>query len=328
MLDTKKRAVQCVDARIGIISNNEELIRNPRYFDSTLVESLRTNVLEYRETEYANLDAEFVVIDDPSAQSSISIGPETCFCSGDFTKYENQCKDIRYSLFGNLGLFFRYSMSVLERKHRIYSFHASSLFVPSSNTLVLVVGGAGAGKTVYLLKGLLEDWQVFSTEMTHFRIVDDNVEFYKGSLYDNVRLGSLLYDFPNAVDKLGIELPESENPWNDQIAIDLSSIQAEDKYVNPKVLILNVRIESGRKEAIISQIGEEQKILFHLFKNAGEKFAYPWLMYEHIPVQGCDDEELAQKRLDALRLFLKKGNLSSVNNILAGVGSCLDGLDL
>ena len=61
-----------------------------------------------------------------------------------------------------------------------------------------------AGKTVFLLEGLTRGWTVFSTEMTHMRVTDSGYEFYKGSLFDNIRLGTLLYDFPAVAARLGL----------------------------------------------------------------------------------------------------------------------------
>ena len=192
-----KRAVKIVDARMGIVSNNEKLITEPRYFEGQVMESLLTDIHSIEPIPFTeDLDSYFVVIDDPHVQPQVKVTDKVCTATGDFTRYEKECSDNRYSLFGNLGLFFKYLLVTLERYHNIYSFHASSMYSPSRNTLLLVVGGAGAGKTVFLLKGLEDDWRIFSTEMTHFRFTDKGYEFYMGSLYDNIRLGNLIYDFP------------------------------------------------------------------------------------------------------------------------------------
>ncbi|MFH1943018.1 MAG: hypothetical protein ABIL68_13025 [bacterium] len=322
-----KRAVRCVDATVGIVSNNEHLIREKRYFESARVESLLTNIHQLKEVPYEGIDAEFIVMDDPALKPCIRIGKATSFCAGDFSFWERECQDVRYSLFGNLGLFFRYLLSVLERFHGIYSFHASSFYIPKSGTLLLVMGGPGAGKTVYLLRGLLEGWKIFSTEMTHLQITKDGVEFYKGSLYDNVRVGSLVYDFPEVTEKLGLRIPDEKDVWEDKITVDLRSEEAEDVYRNPRVQIINVRIESGRKDAKVSVIQNKDKLAWMLHKNASEKFATPWLMYERLPVEGCDDGKLSDLRLKTMQTFLAKADLLPVKSILAGVENCLDGIE-
>jgi hypothetical protein len=323
-----KRAIGCLDARIGIVSNNNALMRDARYFESDRLESLLTNVHRLPEVSYENIDAEVLVLDDPHIQPYVSVGERTCTCAGDFSSWERDCKDIRYSVFGNLGLFFRYSLAALERFHGIYSFHASSLFVPQSNTVLLIVGGAGAGKTVYLLKGVVEGWQILSTEMTHLRLTEDGYEFYKGSLYDNVRVGSLVYDFPEAIEKLGLHIPKVDDVWGHKVTIDLRPLEADDVYRNPRVQIINARIESDRTKANVSDMKAKEKVLWTLYQNASEKLAPPWLMYERVPVGGCDDDELARARLEALRKFLDIADMAPVKSILAGVKNCMEGIEV
>ena len=321
-----KRAVQCLDAKIGIVSNNGDLIRQKRYFESARVESLLTNVRQYQEIPYGDVDAEFIVLDDPSLKPYISIGKESCCCVGDFSSWEKECSDSRYGLFGNLGLFFRYTLTTLERHHSIYSFHAGSIYIPDHNVLLLVMGGPGAGKSVYLLRSILEGWKIFSTEMTHFRITEEGVEFYKGSLYDNVRLGSLIHDFPEVIDKLGLKIPDVKNEWEEQTTINLSEYQADDVYHNPRIQIINVRIESDRKKADVAVMKDKGIIVRTLYKNACEKFAPPWLLYERLPVDGCDDELLARKRLKTMYTFCDTADLMPVKTVLSGVKNCMYGI--
>jgi len=327
-IELHKRAVKLLDARIGILSNNKELIYDKRYFESPMVESQLTNIHKLEDVPYENIDAEFVVIDDPQTKPSVSIGGRTCFCTGDFTRMEKECQDIRYSVFGNLGLFFRYSLAVLERYHGIYSFHASSMYIPSSNTVLLVVGGAGAGKTVYLLKGVINDWKFLSTEMTHLKMDKDGYKLYKGALYDNVRVGSLVYDFPEAIDKLGITIPKVDNIWGSKIVIDLHHLEADDVYTNPTVQVINVRIESDRQKADVSVMKEKDKVVWNLYKNASEKLAPPWLMYEQVPVGSCDDDNIARARLKTMQKFVDVGDLRPVKSIFSGIKDCLEGIEL
>ncbi|MBP1722556.1 MAG: hypothetical protein H6Q44_261, partial [Deltaproteobacteria bacterium] len=118
-----KRAVKIVDARMGILSNNEKLIHEPRYFEGQVMESLLTNIQSIEKIPYTDdLDSYFVVIDDPQVQPQVKATAKVCTCTGDFIRYEKECSDNRYSLFGNLGLFFKYLLATLERYHDIYSF--------------------------------------------------------------------------------------------------------------------------------------------------------------------------------------------------------------
>ncbi len=322
-----KRAVKICRARIGIVSNNEKLITEPRYFEGQVMESLLTDIHSIQPTPYGkDLDAYFVVIDEPDVHPMVKVTDKVLFATGDFTRYEKECSDNRYSLFGNLGLFFRYLLVTLERCHHIYSFHASSMFSPSRNTLLLVVGGAGAGKTVFLLKGIEDDWQIFSTEMTHFQFTDRGYLFHMGSLFDNIRLGNLVYDFPQANRKLKLEIPQVPDIWGHKIAIDMKHIAAEPQYLNPRVLIIDAKIESGRDIPIVKTITRKEKIVKLLFDNATEKFGSPFILYDVIAVASMDTPELMNRRVQDMYRFAEEVNLFPVKSVLAGAKNCMEGI--
>jgi hypothetical protein len=124
-----RRAVKIVQARMGIVSNNEKLVTEPRYFEGQVMESLLTNIHSIEPIPYTDdLDAYFIVIDDPNVHPQVTVTERVLFTTGDFSRYEKECSDNRYSLFGNMGLYFKYLLVTLERYHCIYSFHASSMF--------------------------------------------------------------------------------------------------------------------------------------------------------------------------------------------------------
>jgi len=323
-----KRAVKIVEARIGLVSNNEKLITEPRYFEGQVMESLLTNIHSIEPIPFSDdLDSYFVVIDDPNIQPQVKITGKVCTATGNFSRYEKECSDNRYSLFGNLGLFFKYLLATLERYHQIYSFHASSMYSPSRDTLLLVVGGAGAGKTVFLLKGLEGDWKIFSTEMTHFRFTDKGYEFYMGSLYDNIRLGNLIYDFPQANEKLRVEIPPGvTDVWGHKIAIDMGHIAAEPRYLNPRVTVVDARIESGRDTPIVKTVTRKEKIVKILFDNATEKLGPTLVFYDVIPVESFDTPELMRRRLEVMQRFVAEVKLNPVKSVLAGAKNCMEGI--
>ncbi len=322
-----KRAVKIGQARMGIVSNNEELVTETRYFEGQVMESLLTNIHSIEPISYSeDLDAYFIAIDDPVVEPQVNVTEKVLYATGDFSRYERECSDNRYSLFGNLGLFFKYLLVTLERHHQVYSFHASSMFSPSRNTLLLVVGGPGAGKTVFLLKGLEDDWQIFSTEMTHFRFTAQGYEFYMGSLFDNIRLGTLIYDFPNANRKLKIEIPDVPDVWTHKIAIDMSHIAAKPKYLNPRVTVVEAKIESGRNVPVIKPLARREKIVQLLFDNATEKFSHPMILYDVIPVEGLDTLELMKRRLQIMTRFVEEVALNPVQSVLAGAKNCMEGI--
>ena len=322
-----RRAVKICQARIGIVSNTEELIYEPRYFEGQVMESLLTDIHSIEPIPYGkDLDAHFVAIDEPDVHPEVKVTEKVLFATGDFTRYEKECSDNRYSLFGNLGLFFRYLLVTLERHHHIYSFHASSMFSPSRNALLLVVGGAGAGKTVFLLKGIEDDWQIFSTEMTHFRFTDQGYIFYIGSLFDNIRLGNLIYDFPEAKRRLNLEIPDVPDVWGHKIAIDMKHIAAQPQYLNPKVFVVDAKIESGREIPIVKTITRKEKIVKLLFDNATEKFGSPFILYDSIPVESMDTPDLMNKRVQDMYRFVEEVNLNPVKSVLAGAKNCMEGI--
>jgi len=322
-----KRAIRIVEAKIGIISNNEKLIHEGKYFDDQVMESLLTDIHSIHNIPFGdNLDSYFVIVDDPQATPQITITDKVLTATGDFTKYEKECSDNRYSLFGNLGIFFRYLLVTLERCHNIFSFHASSMYSPSRNTLLLVVGGAGAGKTVFLLKGLEDDWKIFSTEMTHFRFTDKGYEFYMGSLFDNIRLGNLIYDFPKANQKLKVEIPKVPDVWGHKIAIDMAHIAAEPIYLNPKVTVVQAKIESNRDKPIIQTVQRKEKVAKILFDNATEKIGSTVVYYDYVPGQSFDTPELADRRLKTMYRFVNEVKLNPVKSVFAGAKNCMEGI--
>ena len=323
-----KRAVKIVEARIGLVSNNEKLITEARYFEGQVMESLLTDIHSIEPIPFSDdQDSYFVVIDDPNIQPQVKITEKVCTATGDFSRYEKECSDNRYSLFGNLGLFFKYLLVTLERYHQIYSFHASSMYSPSRDTLLLVVGGAGAGKTVFLLKGLEDDWKVFSTEMTHFRFTAKGYEFYRGSLYDNIRLGNLIYDFPKANEKLQVEIPPGvTDVWGHKIAIDMRHIAAASHYRNPRVTVVDARIESGRDTPIVKTVTRQEKIVKILFDNATEKLGPTLVFYDVIPVESFDTPDLMRRRLEVMQRFVAEVKLNPVKSVLAGAKNCMEGI--
>jgi hypothetical protein len=322
-----KRAVKILHARIGILSNNEALVNEPRYFEGQVMESLLTNIHSIEKIPYTDdLDAYLVVIDDPHIYPEVRVTDPIITAAGDFSRYEKECSDNRYSLFGNLGLLFKILLMTLERRYNTWTFHASSMYSPSRNTLLLVVGGAGAGKTVFLLKGLEDDWRIFSTEMTHVDFSPEGPVFYMGSLYDNIRLGNLIYDFPGAKDRLEVKLPDVADVWGHKIAIDMRHIAAQPKYVNPRIQIIDAKIESGRENPIVKTVTRKEKIVKILFDNATEKFGNTVVLYDKIPVMSLDTPELSRRRLQAMTRLVEVGNLSPVKSVLAGAKNCMEGL--
>ena len=326
-----RRAVRVLQARFGLVSNNRQLISNPEFFESrTVIQSLVTNVHEVPEIPYAEpLDARMFILDLPQASPYVHVGADDVFAVADFSALEAACSDRRCSLFGNLGLFFRFALAVLERRFNIFSFHASALYLPEQNELMLVVGGAGAGKTVFLLEGLRRGYQVFSTEMTHLEFRGSDVVFHKGSLVDNIRQGNFVHDFPEAVERLDLDLPDVENVWAHKLAVDLAPVAPEfDELINPRLSLLFPKIESGRETAVVSDVAPGPKMVKLLFDNASEKIGGTGLLYDRIPIASTDAPDITAKRLDGMNRLVHDHTALIVRakDTLAGTHNCMEGL--
>lgn len=323
------RAVSVVEATFGLVSNSRWLLHNPEFFSEYHMQCLLTDVHRVDDIAFGgSLDAYLYLIDLPGVRPAIRVTDSEVWCAGPFSQLDENMADRRYSVFGNLGLFFKYAMATLERKHGIYSFHASAMYVPERNELIAVLGGAGAGKTVLILEGLSRGYQVFSVEMLHFAFRDEGVVFFKGALMDNIRVGNLLYDFPRAVDRLRIDLPEVEDVWGTKIAVACEAVTTErDVIVNPRVTLLFPRIEAGRDRAIVSDLKNRAKLKHMLFNSATEKIGGTTLLYETIPVDTIDTPELMRRRLEAMERFVSgEVEIIRAKSILAGTHNCMEGI--
>lgn len=325
-----RRAIRIVRARLGLVSNSRELITRPEYFSDRVPQSLLTDYHRVEDLAWdgtpAAVDAEIRIVDVAGLDPAITLGPGQALAAGDWTALEAANTDRRYSLFGNLGFVFRYTIQVLERHHDTWSFHASAM-VDDKGDLWLIPGGAGAGKTVFLLEGLLRGWTIFSTEMTHVRLTEAGYEFYKGSLFDNIRLGTLLYDFPAVVERLGVSLPASRDPWGAKIALDLGHVQTpSDVLVSPSLRIVHPKVESGRDRAIVSRLERPEKLVKLLFDNATEKHGGTVLLYDRLPLGSLDTPELMDRRLRAMRALVDRATIKSARSTLCGARNCMEGL--
>ena len=232
-------------------------------------------------------------MDTPGLQPAIALEPDRVLAVGDWTAPEAADSDRRYTLFGNLGFLFRYVIHALERYHDTWSFHASAM-VDDKGDLWLIPGSAGAGKTVFLLEGLRAGWTIFSTEMTHLRLTERGYEFYKGALFDNIRLGTLLYDFPARHRAARDHAPADTDPWGAKIALDLGHVADAGRRPGqplPPHREPEGRVGTGaggRRRAL----DRREKLVKLLFDNATEKHGGTVLLYDRLPLPSLDTPEL------------------------------------
>jgi len=324
------RGLHTLGITYGLGSNNRDLIFNPEFFEPGEIQSQITNWCEIGYISYGpNLDAYGHFLDDSGLPFEIQVSERELFVQGDLSRLNREGRDRRWSLLGNVGLFFRYALTVQER-HSIYSFHASAIYKPQEHELLVIVGKAGAGKTVYLLEALVRGYQIFSTEMTYFRLRPQGVVFYRGALMDNIRVGNFVYDFPEAAKRLGLDLPQVENPWDAKISVSLHGVTTEQtELLNPTLSFIFPRIEAGREHAVVHDVARPRTLTRLLFDSASEKIGGTPLLYEELPVTGLDSPALAQARWEAVSQLVAAPHwaIKQARTVLAGPRSSMEGID-
>lgn len=313
--------LRVVEATVGIGSNSEQMLHPPR-FSLLLSDFHRLATIAFDN----QLDGYLYVYDDPQAPPRITVGVDRVVASGAFGRLEQECSDPRFSLFGNEGLFFRYVLALLEEKHDIFSLHACALYQPDEDRLLVIAGGAGSGKSCFLMSGIEKGLQVLATEMVHFRI-DRELSFFKGSLLDNVRLANLRYDYPQAVEMLGLELPQVEAEWETKLCVDLSDCQVDpDRLVNPKVVVVFPHIEQRAPAHILRIIEDRRQVIKGLYDKATEKVAEPTLLYESVPMPPLQGPQAAQCCLEAVTRLVNSPHLIRTVSVYGAPQTCLEGL--
>ncbi len=327
---SETRGLRILGVAYGLGSNNRNLIFNPEFFEPGEIQSQVTNWCNIEYIPYGpDLDAYCHFLDAPALPFEIQVGERELFVQGDLSRLDREGHDRRWSLLGNMGLFFRYALTVQER-YGIYALHASSIYKPHQDELLVIVGKAGAGKTVYLLEALARGYQIFSTEMTYFRLALRGVVFYRGALMDNIRVGNFVYDFPQAAKRLELELPQVDNPWEAKISVSMRGVTTDQAVLlNPKLSFIFPRIEAGREHAIVHDVARPRTLTRLLFESASEKIGSTTLLYEELPLAGLDSPVLAQARWETVSRLVAAPHweIKQARTILAGPKSSMEGID-
>ncbi len=319
-----KQALKISSATIGISSNNPELLLQlPQKIE---IKSLLTDFNAVEEIPFSeNLDG-YIEVED--SETPLKYMQKNCIfkIKGPLSKLHQRASDLRYSLWGNQGLLYRFTLYLLEKKHRIYNLHACALYKPDNDSLYVIIGGAGSGKTVYLLSALEKGLKLFSTETVHFQIKNSISTWFIGSLIDNIRYSTLIYDFPQLFPK--VKPPSQDKIWQEKIAVDLSAYKTGfSKVTNPnKIYLIFPRIEEGRKRLTTSYVENKNKVIKLLFDNISQKISETFILYDSIPVMGLDEEETAYQRLKNLEHLIKMPNLAQVSSRLSNPKNCWENL--
>lgn len=245
------------------------------------------------------------------------------FFEGPFLDLARKASDRRFTFWGNQGFLYRLTLACLERNHNVYSFHACGLVDETRKRLMVVAGGAGSGKTVFLLSGLRRGLKLFSTETVHFRLVNGQIHWFMGSLIDNIRLGTLRHDFPDFLPAELRTLTDWSREWQTKVALDLSAFRfSSATLISPECWIIFPHIEEGRTGCELNEVSDRRQAARLLFQNLTEKIASSFILYDLLPVTGFDQRDLASKRLEAVIKLLSHPQIKTPLEILAGPKEC------
>lgn len=313
-------AVRIGPVQIGIRTNDPAHI--PEFPPDIEVKSLLTDFHSVEVIPYSERLDGHIHIRETQGDPRIERKGNRITCQGPYLSLAEKASDDRRSFWGNLGLLYHFTLHLLETRHGIYSFHACALFEPGTRILYVAAGGAGSGKTVFLLSGIARGLRLFSTETVHLQIRDDNILWHMGSLVDNIRWGTLIDDFPQFQPELDSP-PRRGNVWQEKIALDLSDHRCtEESLHSPSCIILFPRIEQGREEFLMTPVRDTDKAAQLMFDNIAEKTAQSFVLYDTIAVPGFESEDSAQTRLDGLRFFARHPSVGLVASVLTDPEHC------
>ena len=223
------RLFSLLGMKIQLTSNYRDILYDDEYFlgKRGKLHSLLSNFHELvplPSDSEDQVDVRIRIEDKRQKNLTMSISDRTYHFIGPIKEMEEDVDDKRASIFGNMGIFSKIMVRELEHQG-IFSFHSTSFVQPGTNRLYLVLGSSGAGKSSVLLKAVKDGMQVFGTELTHFRILNNKIVFYKGSLWQNCRMGNLVEDFPSLLDTFSIDYTPKGNPWQQYLSVNLKAWQ-------------------------------------------------------------------------------------------------------
>jgi len=328
MKQEQTRLFSLLGMNIELTSNYPAILEDDEYFlgKNGKLHSLLSNFHELMQVTAdagTQIDVRIALEDNQQNTLNMSMQNGTYLFSGPIKSLEECCTDKRSTIFGNMGIFAKICVLELE-KRGIYSFHSTSFVQPGTNRLYLVLGGSGAGKSTVLLKAVKEGMQIFGTELTHFSIKDNRVIFYKGSLWQNCRMGNLVEDFPSLLETFSIDYTPNGNPWKQYLSVDLKPWQYQnDVMEHPEVVILFPRIESDRREAERYPL-KKTGISYSAYGNLADKVSPPSYLYNKIFIPSVDNGSDQTARMEAAQEFLKYVDLRACWKFLTNPEECLD----
>ncbi|MDH4258147.1 MAG: hypothetical protein OEV50_04985, partial [Candidatus Aminicenantes bacterium] len=315
-----RTGVKILAARIGIEANSKELL--PYFPLMVEVKSLLTDFRTVEQIPFSSGLDGYISIEESSNTPSLAFSEDRVRFQGPLARLTKEASDLRFSLWGNQGLLYRFTLYLLEKKHRIYNLHACALYHQDKNHLYVITGGAGSGKTVFLLSGLEKRLKLFSTETVHFRMDKDSITWFMGSLVDNIRLGTLIHHFPRFL--RNIDTQETDDEWQHKIALDFSSYKTDFEMLKmpSAVTILFPRIEESREGFHLTPMMDKKKAAKAIFDNITQKLSETVLLYDKIPVLGFDEKDLAAARHLTASQIIQHESVIQTASVLSNPYEC------
>lgn len=318
MEEEMRKGIRILKTRIGLVSNNPYLIDDSQFY------LMDTDFREVKEIDFSTeMDSFIYINDEKGILPKVQITDERISVNGDLSGLNENIKDRRYGLFGNLGLLPRLALYLLETRYDIFSYHAAAIYDERKALFFIIIGGPGSGKTCFLLNAIEKGLKIFSTELVHFKIAGRGSPiFYKGPLADNIRVGNLKYDYPKAREMLKVDLPEIRDEWGTQVwDVDMSGFQTSfDELEDPAIIIVFPHVEHKWDKTIKGQIEDKRVLKKSLFDNISEKIGKSFVLYESLPMSGLDSEESVDRRMENVEGFVDKANIKKVVRITTGAG--------
>lgn len=302
------QGIQVSEAKVGVRTNSPSLLDPAKFF------WMDTNFLSITRIPCEEGMDSFFEIKDGDFPPSFHLKEKTLKVSGPFSSWEEGAKDKRYSIFGNLGLFSSWVLRTLEQSHDIGTFHACGL--TKGEKLLIIPGGAGAGKSVFIFKALDQGWKLLATEFVHFQVKGD-VFVLKGAFKDAVRVETLRFHFPEWTQKLNLPMEEEVGG---KLVVNLSGYQDErERIENPEIVLVFPHVEEEWERFWMEELKSQEELLRRLFHNASEKVGKSQILYGRMPVPGLDTSFLAQKRWNRLQRLYESGRLSQSFQSTTGI---------
>ena len=321
------RRFSLLGIRIELISNYSAILEDDEYFmsEGACLHSLLSNFHRLLPgDDAAGAELQVQIDDDPGCSELTMVRENGLYrFRGPIRQLETLAGDKRAAIFGNMGIFSKILVRELEMRG-IFSFHSTSFVLPSTDRLVLVLGGSGAGKSTVLLRAVIAGLEIFGTELTHVQFREGGIRFLKGSLWQNCKMGNIVEDFPVLLDTFGIDSVPEGNPWKQYRSIDMRPwSHAADWIDDPRVTILFPRIEQERSRPERYTLSPEG-IAYALYENLSDKVSPPSLVYKQYFIPSLDSGDDQRRRMEAAQRFTREARIDAVWKVLTNPDECLD----